>query len=179
MIAASVDDLPDPVGPVTRTMPFFRVEQSAIAGGRPSSWIDGIFCAIMRMTIAKVPRWRKTLTRKRQRSGSAHDRSDEPVSIERAQVGFVVANQVAGNAGGVFVAERRQLRDRHRHQLAEALNLRRPAGREDQVADAVAGIEHLLDERGGGDRARVGRAEQRRIHFGDRSFRAVFFHEAK
>ena len=81
MIAASVDDLPEPVGPVTSTMPFFNVAQSPTAGGSPSSSIDGIFCAIMRMTIANVPRWRKTLTRKRQRSGSAYDRSVEPVSI--------------------------------------------------------------------------------------------------
>ena len=66
------------------------------------SWIDGIFCAIIRMTIANEPRWRKTLTRKRQRSGSAHDKSDEPCR-QRAQIGFVVANQVARDAGGVFI----------------------------------------------------------------------------
>ena len=68
----------------------------------------------MRMTIANVPRWRKTLTRKRQRSGSAYDRSVEPVSMQRAQIRLVVANQVAGDAGGVLGAKRRQLRDRHR-----------------------------------------------------------------
>ena len=53
MIAASVDDLPDPVGPVTSTMPFFSVAVSAIAIGRCSSSMLGIFDAIMRITIGE------------------------------------------------------------------------------------------------------------------------------
>ena len=114
MIAASVDDLPDPVGPVTSTMPFFNVAQSAIAGGRPSSWIEGIFCAIMRMTIANEPRWRKTLTRKRQRSGKRVRQVGRARVDQRAQIGFVVADQIAGNAGRVLGPKRRQFGDRHR-----------------------------------------------------------------
>ena len=70
MIAASVDDLPEPVGPVTSTTPFFSFAASARAGGSLRSASDGIFDAITRITIAKVPRWRNTFTRKRQRSGS-------------------------------------------------------------------------------------------------------------
>ena len=177
MIAASVDDLPDPVGPVTSTMPFFNVEQSAIAGGRPRSWIDGIFCAIMRMTIANEPRWRNTLTRKRQRSGSAYERSDEPVSSSVRRYGLVVANQIAGDSGGVLGAKRRQLRDRHGDQLAVALNLGRTSGRKHQVADAVARIQHLLNQNRRGDRARVGCAKQRPIQLGDGHFGSLL-HEA-
>ena len=56
MIAASVDDLPDPVGPVTSTMPFLSEAISASDGGRFSSASVGIFAAITRMTIANVPR---------------------------------------------------------------------------------------------------------------------------
>ena len=52
MIAASVDDLPDPVGPVTSTMPFFRAATSASDAGSLSSAIVGIRDAITRMTIA-------------------------------------------------------------------------------------------------------------------------------
>ena len=52
MIAASVDDLPEPVGPVTSTMPFFSVAVSAIAIGRFSSAMLGMRDAIMRMTMA-------------------------------------------------------------------------------------------------------------------------------
>ena len=43
MMAASVDDLPDPVGPVTSTMPFFRAATSASADGSFSSASVGIF----------------------------------------------------------------------------------------------------------------------------------------
>ena len=81
MIAASVDDLPDPVGPVTRTMPFLSEAVSASAGGRPSSAIVGIFIAMTRMTIAKLPRCRKTFTRKRDRSGIEYERSQEPCDL--------------------------------------------------------------------------------------------------
>ena len=70
MIAASVDDLPEPVGPVTRTMPFLSEADSARTGGRLSSASVGILEAMTRMTMAKVPRCRKMLTRNRPRSGS-------------------------------------------------------------------------------------------------------------
>jgi hypothetical protein len=81
MRAASVDDFPDPVGPVTRTMPFLKDAISAIDAGRLRSVSVGIFVAMTRMTTAKVPRCRKTLTRKRACSGSEYDRSHAPCSF--------------------------------------------------------------------------------------------------
>ena len=84
MIAASVVDLPDPVGPVTSTMPLFRAAVSDTALGRLSSAIVGMVGAMTRITIAKVPRWRKTLTRKRARSGIAYEKSQAPWSLSVA-----------------------------------------------------------------------------------------------
>ena len=52
MIAASVDDLPEPVGPVTSTMPFLSDAISASDAGRFSSASVGMRDAITRMTIA-------------------------------------------------------------------------------------------------------------------------------
>ena len=49
-------------------------------------------------------------------------------------------------SAAVSSARRSELGDRDRRQFAESLNLRRPPGRKDQVADAVAGIEHLLNQ---------------------------------
>ena len=45
MMAASVDDLPEPVGPVTSTTPFFSAAVSAMAAGRFSSAMLEIFDA--------------------------------------------------------------------------------------------------------------------------------------
>ena len=52
MIAASVDDLPEPVGPVTSTMPFLSSAISLRTGGRPRLASDGMVGAITRITIA-------------------------------------------------------------------------------------------------------------------------------
>ena len=67
MIAASVEDFPDPVGP-TRTMPFFNVAISARTGGALAQGRD--LPAMTRITIANEPRCLKMLTRNRPRSGS-------------------------------------------------------------------------------------------------------------
>ena len=85
MIAASVDDLPEPVWPVTRTMPFLSDTTFSSDAGRPSSARLGMRDAMTRMTTAKLPRCRKTLTRNRVRSESANDRSQAPCSLQRAQ----------------------------------------------------------------------------------------------
>ncbi len=81
IIAASVDDLPEPVGPVTSTMPFLSSAISASRGGRLSSASVGIFVAMTRITIAYVPRWRKTLTRKRAQFGIPYEKSQAPCSL--------------------------------------------------------------------------------------------------
>ena len=52
MIAARVVDLPEPVGPPTRTRPFFIVESSFTTGGSPRFSISGISFFTSRKTPA-------------------------------------------------------------------------------------------------------------------------------
>jgi hypothetical protein len=66
--AARVVVLPQPVAPVTRTMPFFSLEMSSKIGGSPSPLREGTSACGLRMTMAKLPRCLKILTRKRKRS---------------------------------------------------------------------------------------------------------------
>ena len=77
-IAASVEDLPDPVGPVTRTMPLRSGTIDASTSGSRRSANVGTFIGMTRMITAYDDRWRKMLTRKRARLGSAYDRSADP-----------------------------------------------------------------------------------------------------
>ena len=62
---ASVVDLPEPVGPVTRTIPRGLRANSRITGGRPSWWIGTVSAGIRRNAAPIVPRWKYELTRKR------------------------------------------------------------------------------------------------------------------
>ncbi len=68
-MAASVDDFPEPVGPVTSTMPFFSPVMSRRAGGSFSSSNVGTRTGMTLITMAWLPRWKKTLTRKREKPG--------------------------------------------------------------------------------------------------------------
>ena len=52
MIAASVVDFPDPVGPVTKTKPLCASTISYIIGGKFNSSIDGILVTILLSTAA-------------------------------------------------------------------------------------------------------------------------------
>ena len=63
--AAIVLDLPEPVTPVTSTMPRSAAEMRASTGGSRSSSNVGTSNGITRMTIAKLERCRRMLTRKR------------------------------------------------------------------------------------------------------------------
>ena len=65
IIAASVVDLPEPVVPVSSTIPRSSSASRAITGGSASSSIVRIWCGIARPTIEMTPRWRKALMRKR------------------------------------------------------------------------------------------------------------------
>ena len=65
IIEASVVDLPEPVGPVTRTIPRGLRANSRITGGRPSWWIGTVSAGIRRNAAPIVPRWKYELTRKR------------------------------------------------------------------------------------------------------------------
>ena len=51
MMAARVVDLPEPVGPVSRTMPFLSFAMSLSCTGSPSSATVGIAFGITRSTI--------------------------------------------------------------------------------------------------------------------------------
>ena len=79
-MAASVVDLPEPVGPVTSTRPRgFRASSPKIFGAFSSS-SDRILDGIVRST-AEAPRsWLKALTRKRARPGIANEKSHSSTS---------------------------------------------------------------------------------------------------
>src|SRR5580698_700518 len=78
MIAASVDDLPEPVGPVTRTIPLRRPTILPSSKGRFSDSKSGTLPGITRITTAQVPRCMKMFTRKRLEPGRLKDTSHDP-----------------------------------------------------------------------------------------------------
>ena len=65
IIDASVVDLPDPVGPVTRTNPCLKSHAAASAGGMPISPGVGTASGIARIDIASSPLRKKQFARKR------------------------------------------------------------------------------------------------------------------
>jgi hypothetical protein len=65
IIAARVVVLPDPVGPVTSTIPRGSSASRVITAGRPSSAADIAPICTRRSTIPTVPRWRNAATRNR------------------------------------------------------------------------------------------------------------------
>ena len=67
IIAASVVVLPEPVVPVTSTRPRGSSARRLMISGRCSSSKVGILVVTWRMATLMLPRWRKTLTRKRPR----------------------------------------------------------------------------------------------------------------
>ena len=71
MSAASVVDLPEPVGPVTSTSPRGRFANSATAGGRPSDSNGEISDGITRNAAPSAARWKYAFTRKRARPGTS------------------------------------------------------------------------------------------------------------
>ena len=75
IIAASVVDLPEPVGPVTSTRPRGLLHSSSITGGRPSSSNVRILNGMVRKTAPTAPFCMKTLARKRHRFFTPNDRS--------------------------------------------------------------------------------------------------------
>ena len=64
-MAASVEDFPLPVGPVTSTIPLRISAASDSCLGRLSCVKSGTLVGITRITMAQVPRWVNMLTRKR------------------------------------------------------------------------------------------------------------------
>jgi hypothetical protein len=78
--AASVVDLPDPVGPVTSTRPRGTRETFATMGGSPSSSIVRTFGGIMRSTAPDPCSCRNRFTRKRAIIPIEYPKSASPVS---------------------------------------------------------------------------------------------------
>ena len=66
--------LPLPAAPTTSTIPFWRSASSRVTGmGRPSDSISGMSLGMKRITTARLPRWRYTLTRKRPMPAAEYD----------------------------------------------------------------------------------------------------------
>ena len=72
---ASDVDLPEPVGPVTSTMPRGLEANSRTTGGRPRRSIGTVSDGIRRNAAPSVPRWKKVLTRKRPTPGTEYAKS--------------------------------------------------------------------------------------------------------
>src|SRR4051794_38632373 len=86
IIAASVDDLPEPVVPVRRMMPRSSSAICEITSGRPSCSIERISCGIARQTSEMTPRWRKALTRKRERPLTPNEKSTSFSSVNSSSL---------------------------------------------------------------------------------------------
>ena len=82
-MAASVVDLPLPVGPVTRTSPRGRSARVAMTGGSESSANDLICSGMTRYTAATAPRWLNTLHRNRAMPRMPNEKSSSRVSSKR------------------------------------------------------------------------------------------------
>ena len=82
-MAASVVDLPLPVGPVTRIRPFWRVVKSRTTGGRPSRSSAMISNGIWRIATEITPRCRKTLHRNRDSPLTPNEKSSSLVVSKR------------------------------------------------------------------------------------------------
>ena len=67
--------------------------------------------------------------------------------VERPQDLLLAADEIAGDTGRILGPQQRKLGNRDRDQVAVPFDLRRPSRGEDQVADALAGLEHGLDDR--------------------------------
>ena len=80
IIAASVVDLPLPVGPVTRTSPWVRKQSFWTSGDSPSSSTDTTFPMMTRKTAIGPFRSRAVLQRKRATSGMSKAQSESPVT---------------------------------------------------------------------------------------------------
>ena len=83
MTVASVVDLPDPVGPVSRMSPRGFFARSSTTFGRPSSSKLLILKGIARNAPATFPRCMKMFPRKRESFCTLKDRSSSLVSSKR------------------------------------------------------------------------------------------------
>ncbi len=94
IIAASVVDFPEPVGPVTRIKPRGRSDRSAITFGSLSSSKLLMLNGICRMTIETQPRCLKQLPRKRASCWMPNEKSSSS-SISKRFFWFSVSTEYA------------------------------------------------------------------------------------
>ncbi len=80
-IAAIVELLPEPDGPVIRIIPFCSLARRRTTAGRPRSSKLGDSDGTRRITRLTDPRWRKAVTRKRPSSGRPKAKSASPRSL--------------------------------------------------------------------------------------------------
>src|SRR2546428_5339029 len=76
-----VEDFPEPVGPVTSTMPFLKIAISASCAGSLSSAKLGMLLGMTRITMTWLPRCIRTFTRNRHLPGRLYDMSHDPWSF--------------------------------------------------------------------------------------------------
>src|SRR3984893_7668872 len=83
IMAASVVDLSEPVGPVSSTRPRGLSQSLLTTGARPSWLNDLISKGIKRKTAAVAPRWLNTLARKRASPFNPNEKSSSRLSSKR------------------------------------------------------------------------------------------------
>src|SRR6266849_2517182 len=105
-MAASVVDLPEPVGPVTRTSPRGLSHNPFTTSGNPRASKPLISHGMVRKTAPTAPRWLKTLPRKRARYFKPNEKSSSRFSSKRcfcASVSTLYASDLVSAAvnGGI------------------------------------------------------------------------------
>ena len=83
-IQASVVVLPLPAGPVKSTSPLGQEAKAITLSGMPRAVRSGRVKETTRTTAPKLPRCLRALTRKRDKPGSAKEKSSSPVWSRRA-----------------------------------------------------------------------------------------------
>src|SRR5437868_10441494 len=90
IMAASVVDLPDPVGPLTSTKPRGLSHSLLTTAGSPSWLKDLISNGMSRNTAEVAPRWLNTLARKRARPFRPNEKSSSRLSSKRCFCASVI-----------------------------------------------------------------------------------------
>src|SRR5277367_84954 len=106
MMAASVEDFPEPVGPVTSTIPLSRSTILANSAGKLSDSNEGTLKGITRITIAQAPRCMKILTRNRFAPGKLYDTSQDPRSFKLSSACWLVpiSSKASRRVSSIFKA---------------------------------------------------------------------------
>ena len=112
-----------------------------------------------RSTAAKLPRWRKTLTRKRARPGMAYEKSHAPCSLSVRSACSLMPMRSRATRAVSSARSTVELRDLDSRQLPVLFDLWGARGREDEIADPAPGFQHCRDH---GRRAKRAQGTRRR-----------------